>query len=320
VAREIWGYICEQGRNAQGSGPGAGAAGVAALPEHWRKAAVSNYDLQQLEERYPWPKEYIAFLLSAAVTRGSASGSAAAASASPPPVLSEADRAVFKRVVQSAFAVVELLASEVVSSPGGRPTPAHALAVFEGKVGTSLQSDYLLAQGSPDAAALKALVVRAYRAALKALYDCAALGSLETLTDGSSPEQFAEFHALLEEYEADWLILGPVAGSAEWAAEVRRGTKKLFSIGRSAESAHTYTSLTLERTTATLGMATLSGTSVRAFWASLHLEMVYFANDDDERYSIQAHTAMLRNLSVQASEPPFGYPVFSGLPTIVSTN
>jgi hypothetical protein len=69
-----------------------------------------------------------------------------------------------------------------------------------------------------------------------------------------------------------------------------------------------------------LRLCLLSSTVIRSIWSSLSLELFYFANDDDERYSIQAHPQLLRNLTVQVSEPPFGYPVFSGLPTILSTH
>ena len=42
-------------------------------------------------------------------------------------------------------------------------------------------------------------------------------------------------------------------------------------------------------------------------------------NDDDERYSIQAHEYILRNLTIQASDPPLGYPIFNSQPLFIST-
>ena len=39
----------------------------------------------------------------------------------------------------------------------------------------------------------------------------------------------------------------------------------------------------------------------------------YLANDDEERYSIQAHKVLLRNLTVQAADPPLGYPIYNQL-------
>lgn len=43
-----------------------------------------------------------------------------------------------------------------------------------------------------------------------------------------------------------------------------------------------------------------------SIWASSALELRYLANDDDERYSIQAHPTLFRNMAVQWAE----YPVY----------
>ena len=56
---------------------------------------------------------------------------------------------------------------------------------------------------------------------------------------------------------------------------------------------------------------------VRGQWANLGLELLYLTNDDEERYSIQAHPTILRNLTVQAADPPLGYPIYSSEPISV---
>jgi hypothetical protein len=125
----------------------------------------------------------------------------------------------------------------------------------------------------------------------------------------------------LDEYHSEWLLDAPVERSAAWAAAVEEGKLKLFSIARAtADQGGAYTSLSLEMVSVSFRLLRLNSAPVRAFWAGLGLELFYFANDDDERYSIQAHPQLLRNLAVQASEPPLGYPVFSGQPTALSTN
>ena len=53
---------------------------------------------------------------------------------------------------------------------------------------------------------------------------------------------------------------------------------------------------------------------VVGLWASLALELLYLTNDDDERYSIQAEERILRNLTVEAADPPLGYPVYTSAP------
>lgn len=73
----------------------------------------------------------------------------------------------------------------------------------------------------------------------------------------------------------------------------------------------TYTSRVLTKQEIMAPVGRLNGECVRGQWASLALELLYFTNDDEERYSIQAHPTLLRNLTIQAADPPLGYPVYS---------
>lgn len=53
---------------------------------------------------------------------------------------------------------------------------------------------------------------------------------------------------------------------------------------------------------------------LKSVWNNLRFELIYATNDNDERYSIQTHPTLLRNLWVEACEQPFGYPSYhSGL-------
>ena len=63
----------------------------------------------------------------------------------------------------------------------------------------------------------------------------------------------------------------------------------------------------------------LNSEAVHGQWASLALELIYFTNDDEERYSIQAHPTLLRNLTIQAADPPLGYPIYASGPVSVPT-
>ena len=73
----------------------------------------------------------------------------------------------------------------------------------------------------------------------------------------------------------------------------------------------TYTSRVLTKQEIIAPVGRLNGECVRGQWASLVLELLYLTNDDEERYSIQAHPTLLRNLTIQAADPPLGYPVYS---------
>jgi len=60
-----------------------------------------------------------------------------------------------------------------------------------------------------------------------------------------------------------------------------------------------------------LQVGKLNKETIRGIWASLNAELLYITNDDDERYSIQAHPTFLRNITIQSSEPPLGYPAYA---------
>lgn len=66
-------------------------------------------------------------------------------------------------------------------------------------------------------------------------------------------------------------------------------------------------------------IGSLNAEVVRGQWANLALELLYMTNDDEERYSIQAHPTVLRNLTVQVADPPLGYPIYSSQPLSVPT-
>ena len=55
----------------------------------------------------------------------------------------------------------------------------------------------------------------------------------------------------------------------------------------------------------------------RSIWANLNMELNYYTNANDERFSIQAEKDILRNLLVHLAEIPLGYPVCaSGAQTV----
>ena len=63
----------------------------------------------------------------------------------------------------------------------------------------------------------------------------------------------------------------------------------------------------------------ISTTSVKSIWSDLMLELYYFTNDDEERYSIQAQQSLLRNICIQTADSPLGYAIFSSKPMYKAT-
>lgn len=77
----------------------------------------------------------------------------------------------------------------------------------------------------------------------------------------------------------------------------------------SIQDMYTVHVLTLQEQLVHIGK--LNTAAVYAIWSDLSLELLYLTNDDEERYSIQAHPSLLRNLTIQAADPPLGYAVYS---------
>ncbi|MEQ2180488.1 hypothetical protein GOODEAATRI_001715 [Goodea atripinnis] len=115
----------------------------------------------------------------------------------------------------------------------------------------------------------------------------------------------------LEEYERDWYI-GLVTEKG-WHDSVLQEKPFLFSLGHDLTMG-TYTGRVLSLQEQLVQVGRLNGEGVRGQWANLSWELLYATNDDEERYSIQAHPFMLRNLTVQAADPPLGYPIYSSAP------
>ncbi|XP_037097503.1 pecanex-like protein 4 [Syngnathus acus] len=146
------------------------------------------------------------------------------------------------------------------------------------------------------------LALRAFRFSFKLLFDQASLGPME------SPE---DMFSALEEYERDWYI--GLVSEKGWHDSVLQEKPFLFSLGHDL-SMGTYTGRVLSLQEQLVQVGRLNGEGVRGQWANLSWELLYATNDDEERYSIQAHPFMLRNLTVQAADPPLGYPIYSSAP------
>ncbi len=94
----------------------------------------------------------------------------------------------------------------------------------------------------------------------------------------------------------------------EWQTNITAHKENLFSLSLLEG---TYYGHILKLNTNYVHVGKLSSEVIKGIWASLNVELLYFTNDDDERYSIQAHPTLLRNITIQSSEPPLGYPTFA---------
>ncbi|XP_064367986.1 pecanex-like protein 4 isoform X2 [Dromaius novaehollandiae] len=174
------------------------------------------------------------------------------------------------------------------------PAPSHVFRAYTGGIPWSVGLDWLTSK--PE---LFQLALKAFRYTFKLMVDKASLGPVEN---------FKELINYLEEYENDWYI--GLVSDHEWQQAVLQEKPYLFSLGHDPNMGiYTGRVLTLQELLVQVGK--LNDEAVRGQWANLSWELLYATNDDEERYSIQAHPVLLRNLTVQAADPPLGYPVYS---------
>jgi hypothetical protein len=173
--------------------------------------------------------------------------------------------------------------------------------IFSGKLPISLAKEWL--EELPE---LRDLVIKAYRWAFKITLDEAVLGPVET---------YDELLDNLKELEQSWHVGLP--SEPEWQEKLlNESTTNFISLEIDPSGPNKYCSTKLNLVDNIIHIGSLSTASIRSLWAELNFELLYITNDDDERYSIQAHKTFLRNITIQAAEQPLGYPVFELLSTV----
>merc|ERR1711915_682677 len=152
---------------------------------------------------------------------------------------------------------------------------------------------------------MKNMITKAFRMSVKLALDKALLGDMD----------LDDLLESIEDLHTNWHI-GP-EDELEWSLGIRQEIPNLFSISFSSSSDNGltyYRSRILSLRECDVGMGRLNKEVVKSLWASLSWELIYLTNDDEERCSIQAEERLLRNLTVQAADPPLGYSIYSSKP------
>ncbi|XP_025062938.1 pecanex-like protein 4 isoform X2 [Alligator sinensis] len=255
------------------------------IPEEWRTAPIPASKLNEMRQRFP--EEWYHFILSQLDFFH----------------LEEKPASLLEDLTKDK-ALKDLYIHGVLSCCFGLfgldstvPAPSHVFRAYTGGIPWSVGLDWLT--GKPE---LFQLALKAFRYTFKLMVDQASLGPVES---------FKELVNYLEEYENDWYI--GLVSDIEWQQAILKEKPYLFSLGHDPNmGVYTGRVLTLQKLLVQVGK--LNGDAVRGQWANLSWELLYATNDDEERYSIQAHPVLLRNLTVQAADPPLGYPVYSSEP------
>ncbi|NWW51249.1 PCX4 protein, partial [Pedionomus torquatus] len=252
------------------------------IPEEWRTAPMPSSKVNEMRQRFP--EEWYHFILSQLDFFH----------------LKEKPSNLLEDLMKDK-ALKDLYVHGVLSCCFGLfgldntvPAPSHVFRAYTGGIPWSVGLDWLT--GKPE---LFQLALKAFRYTFKLMVDKASLGPVEN---------FKELVNYLEEYENDWYI--GLVSDLEWQQAVLQEKPYLFSLGHDPNMGiYTGRVLTLQELLVQVGK--LNDEAVRGQWANLSWELLYATNDDEERYSIQAHPILLRNLTVQAADPPLGYPIYS---------
>ncbi|XP_026525962.1 pecanex-like protein 4 [Notechis scutatus] len=255
------------------------------IPEEWRTAPLSAAKFHQMKQKFPL--EWYHFLLGQLDLFH--------LKENPSNLLKDLfkDTALKDLYVQSALScyIAMFGLDDTVVSPG------HIFRAYNGNLPWSVCLDWLI--GNQE---LYQLTLKTFRYTVKLMVDKASLGPAE---------DFQELLNYLEEYENDWYI--GLVSEKEWPQAVLQETPYLFSLGHDPNmGVYTGRMLTLQEFLVQVGK--LNDEAVRGQWGNLSWELLYATNDDEERYSIQAHPVLLRNLTIQAADPPLGYPIYSSEP------
>ncbi|XP_039395003.1 pecanex-like protein 4 isoform X3 [Mauremys reevesii] len=252
------------------------------IPEEWRTAPIPTSKLNEMRQRFP--EDWYHFVLSQLNFFH----------------LKEKPSNLLEDITKDK-ALKELYVHGVLSCCFGLfgldntvPAPSHVFRAYTGGIPWCVGLDWLT--GKPE---LFQLALKAFRYTFKLMVDKASLGPVEN---------FKELINYLEEYESDWYI--GLVSDIEWQQAVLQEKPYLFSLGHDPNMG-VYTSRVLTLQELLVQVGKLNDEAVRGQWANLSWELLYATNDDEERYSIQAHPVLLRNLTVQAADPPLGYPVYS---------
>ncbi|KAJ3272257.1 Pecanex-like protein 4 [Terramyces sp. JEL0728] len=155
------------------------------------------------------------------------------------------------------------------------------------------------------------LGIESFRYTVKYLYDVKVLD--EPVQD------MEDLYKVLSFVSAQWFVTvdlnqqiagDPTNPAIRFQRAIANGVAGVFQLSVKKSGDPLRVRLLIKNETSRIKIARMNSEALKGIWANLLYELLYLTNDDDERFSIQAHTKLLRNLTIQASHPPFGYPLW----------
>ncbi|CAI9724778.1 4 [Octopus vulgaris] len=255
------------------------------LPVKWRELPIEPTWLLKLQDSFP--RDWYTYVL----------GQLAWSATDQMPVEHVISEVAADTLLMNSYSQLTMACSSVFESQDVHSPASYLYKYYIGNIPWNAMWDWLAENKD-----LQTIVLKAFRYGFKLMMDEVLMNPI------TSHEELKEF---LEDYDQNWFI--GLESDPDWSRAILAGKPHLFSLGHNTSQA-TYTSRVLTLQDVMIQVGHLNPEVVRGQWANLSLELLYFTNDDEERYSIQAHPTILRNLTVQAADPPLGYPIFASDP------
>ncbi|KAJ3173116.1 Pecanex-like protein 4 [Geranomyces variabilis] len=221
------------------------------------------------------------------------------------------------------YATVFGITSPLAANASLVPDQESLMAFFRGDLPARPGRAWL---SHPDRVELRTLVLVAARYAVRLVYERGANGGIGEAFDVLDT-LLRTYHTLQHTSLDPSSPNGPSAHPFDsastpfaWQTQMQAKTDVLFGLSFLPSGAGTSRQISVRTVRREKDVAcwlgTINGESCRGLWANLVMELLYLTNDDDERYSIQAHDILLRNLTVQTANPPLGYPLYVSQATL----
>ncbi|KAJ3000562.1 Pecanex-like protein 4 [Globomyces sp. JEL0801] len=205
-------------------------------------------------------------------------------------------------------------------------TPTMIFDLYRGQLSFAVHPEPRLWYQDRQRIPFKCLCIEAFRQTIRYLYETSVLD--EPTAD------MEELYRILQNGSANWLNtvkaeqqipMDPTEPSKAIHRGLNNGISGVFQLWNKGAGDTIRVRILKKKPNSVINIGSLNSEAVQGIWANLSYELLFLTNDDDERFSIQAHPLLLRNLTIQISHPPFGYPLWiapgqvTQLPSIFGT-
>jgi len=167
--------------------------------------------------------------------------------------------------------------------------PLTLLSIFKGNLKRNFTNRDFLGSNDVDALHLKYIMLHSARLAFHYSLEAFIMGELE-LPD------YKAFEDEIRGYDQEWFL-----GSEEylWNAAIERELPNLERLIQKKDGQYVAHRLKFGQSAeSTFSVFEFRREVIRGIWANLNMELLYYTNANDERFSIQAEKDILRNLLV----------------------